>query len=61
MAVNLRCPNLKCRKILKVPSTSRGQRVRCSYCHTILKVPDKAVVRKPVRAAVQEEDQQEGS
>ena len=40
MAVNLKCPNLKCRKLLKVPEKSRGQRVRCSYCGSILLVPD---------------------
>jgi len=42
MAVNLKCPNLKCRMLLKVPDKSRGQRVRCSYCSTILLVPDQA-------------------
>lgn len=48
MAVNIRCPNLKCRKILKVPGTTRGQRVRCFYCGTILRVPKSRP--KPVMA-----------
>jgi len=39
MAVTLMCPNLKCRKILSVPSSVRGSRVRCSYCGTMLAVP----------------------
>jgi len=39
--VNLMCPNLRCRKILVVPNAARGQRVRCSYCGILLKVPQK--------------------
>ena len=39
MAVNLKCPNLGCRKVLKVPNNSRGKRVRCSFCGTVLLVP----------------------
>jgi len=33
------CPNLRCRKILAVPSHARGSRVRCTYCGTLLAVP----------------------
>jgi LSD1 subclass zinc finger protein len=39
MAVTLMCPNLLCRKVLMVPATARGTRVRCSYCGTVLFVP----------------------
>ncbi|MBN2376338.1 MAG: hypothetical protein JXD22_08050 [Sedimentisphaerales bacterium] len=36
----LMCPNLRCRKILKVPGSARGGSVRCSYCGISLMVPD---------------------
>jgi LSD1 subclass zinc finger protein len=39
MAVQLLCPNLKCRKILSVPTESRGKLVKCQYCQTMLRVP----------------------
>jgi len=39
MAITLMCPNLLCRKVLMVPETARGTRVRCSYCGTLLFVP----------------------
>jgi len=39
MAVMMKCPNLGCRKILKVPEELRGKRVNCSYCKRTLLVP----------------------
>jgi len=39
MSVQLLCPNLKCRKILSVPSEVRGKLVKCQYCQTMLRVP----------------------
>ncbi len=39
MAVQLLCPNLKCRKILTVPNDVRGKLVKCQYCQTMLRVP----------------------
>ncbi len=33
------CPKLTCRKILLVPSTSRGKTVRCRACGTTIRVP----------------------
>ena len=39
MSVTLMCPNLRCRKILAVPNTTRGKRVRCAYCGTVMMVP----------------------
>ena len=39
MTCQLICPNLRCRKILKVPEETRGTVVRCQYCQTLLRVP----------------------
>ncbi len=33
------CPNLKCRKVLQVPSKCRGQHVKCHFCGTTFGVP----------------------
>ena len=41
MAVTIMCPNLRCRKILMIPESMRGNRVRCSYCGMVLRVPKK--------------------
>ena len=49
MAVQLLCPNLKCRKILSVPEDLRGKLVKCQYCQTMLRVP--APKHEPVVAA----------
>lgn len=40
MAVSIMCPNLRCRKILVVPVTARGKRVRCFYCGQVLRIPE---------------------
>jgi LSD1 subclass zinc finger protein len=40
MAVQIICPNLKCRKILSVPEDLRGKQVKCQNCQTVLRVPD---------------------
>lgn len=39
MALTIMCPNLRCRKILMVPTSMRGSRVRCKYCEMTLTVP----------------------
>jgi hypothetical protein len=39
MAINILCPNLRCREILIAPDMLRGRRVRCYYCGTLLQVP----------------------
>ena len=39
MSCQLICPNLRCRKILRVPEESRGKVVRCEHCQTMLRVP----------------------
>lgn len=37
--VRIMCPNLTCRKVLAVPSNTRGKTVRCKTCGTNLRVP----------------------
>lgn len=37
--VRMMCPNLKCRRVLGVPSTARGKNVRCGTCGTQVHVP----------------------
>ena len=41
MSVTLLCPNLKCRSVLQVPDTARGQKVRCGQCGMAFVVPAK--------------------
>ncbi len=38
--VMMLCPNLKCRKVLRVPQACRGKQVRCQFCNLTFKVPD---------------------
>ena len=40
MAVQLICPNLKCRKFLSVPDDVRGKLVKCQHCQTNFRVPE---------------------
>jgi hypothetical protein len=40
MAVQLICPNLRCRKILSVPDDVRGKLVKCQHCRTMFRVPE---------------------
>jgi hypothetical protein len=40
MFCQLFCPNLRCRKILKVPEEARGKVIRCEQCRTMLRVPE---------------------
>ncbi len=39
--VRLICPNLKCRKILSVPDSARGKKVRCRGCGMRVQIPQK--------------------
>jgi phage FluMu protein Com len=48
MAVQIICPNLRCRKILAVPEEVRGKQLKCPHCQTTFRVPEH---RKPVVAA----------
>lgn len=40
MALQLLCPNLRCRKVLSVPDEVRGKTVKCQHCETVFKVPE---------------------
>jgi hypothetical protein len=40
MAVQLICPNLRCRKYLSVKDDVRGKLVKCQHCQTTFRVPD---------------------
>lgn len=40
MAVQLICPNLRCRKFLSVPDDVRGRLVKCQHCQTMFRVPE---------------------
>jgi len=42
--VRLICPNLKCRKILSVPDSARGKKVRCRGCGMRVQIPVKESV-----------------
>jgi hypothetical protein len=42
--VRLICPNLKCRKILSVPDSARGKKVRCRGCGMRVEIPAKEKV-----------------
>jgi len=42
--VRLICPNLKCRKILSVPESARGKKVRCRGCGMRVQIPAKESV-----------------
>ncbi|MEK6644134.1 MAG: hypothetical protein AABZ08_09510 [Planctomycetota bacterium] len=44
------CPNLKCRKVLRVPGQFRGQHVRCHYCQTTFEVPAMKRDESPIAA-----------
>jgi predicted Zn finger-like uncharacterized protein len=40
MSVNVMCPNLACRSLLRVPDNVRGKRIRCGECGTVFTVPE---------------------
>jgi predicted Zn finger-like uncharacterized protein len=50
MAVQLICPNLKCRKLLAVPDEVRGKMVKCQHCQTAFRVPEARLRPVPVAA-----------
>lgn len=37
--IRIMCPNLKCRRVLGVPTTARGKNVRCGTCGTHVRIP----------------------
>jgi len=52
--VRLICPNLKCRKILSVPDSARGKKVRCRGCGMRVQIPMKEAA--PVAPAAQPDE-----
>lgn len=40
MAIQLICPNLRCRKLLTVPDDARSKIVKCQHCQTAFRVPE---------------------
>jgi hypothetical protein len=40
--LRIMCPSLSCRKVLAVPTSSRGKNVRCKNCGSTIRIPDKA-------------------
>lgn len=52
MFSQLKCPNLRCRKILRVPQESRGKLVRCQSCHALLRVPADVPGMQPPRTPI---------
>jgi hypothetical protein len=51
MAVQLICPNLRCRKFLSVPDEVRGKLVKCQHCQTAFRVPEPAKKQEPAAVA----------
>lgn len=49
------CPNLKCRKILRVPGQLRGQHVKCHYCQITFEVPHQKAKDQPNKSAETEQ------
>lgn len=45
--LRIMCPSLSCRKVLAVPTNSRGKHVRCKNCGSVIKVPEKAAAAAP--------------
>lgn len=43
--IRIMCPSLTCRRVLAVPSSSRGKNVRCKGCGATIRVPEKPAVQ----------------
>lgn len=48
--IRIMCPNVVCRRVLAVPLTARGRQVRCRFCGTSIRVPQKKEAPKPAPA-----------
>lgn len=48
------CPNLKCRKVLRVPENCRGKQVKCHFCGINFQVPLPKRDSTPQRPAADE-------
>lgn len=51
--LRIMCPSLSCRKVLAVPTSSRGKNVRCKNCGSVIKVPEKVAVAAPAEKAAE--------
>jgi len=49
MSVNIMCPNLACRSLLRVPDNVRGKRIRCGECGTVFTVPEQSRGAQPTK------------
>ncbi len=49
--IRIMCPSLTCRRVLAVPTTSRGKNVRCKGCGSTIRVPEKPVAPPAKNAA----------
>jgi hypothetical protein len=49
MPLTIICPNLRCRSVLQVPASVRGQKVRCGKCGKDLLVPTTPPPPKPLK------------
>jgi hypothetical protein len=54
------CPNLKCRRVLQVPSKYRGQHVKCRYCSLTFAVPLLRSENRPAAENTEEAADQKG-
>ena len=46
-SIRIMCPNVGCRRVLAVPMTARGRQVRCRFCSTSIRIPQKKEPPKP--------------
>lgn len=51
--VQIICPNLKCRSVLRVSEEARGKTVRCKRCQTRIQVPAKPAAKNPTPAVTE--------
>jgi hypothetical protein len=49
--IRIRCPNLVCGRVLVMPVTARGRKVKCRECATIMTVPTIKAASQPNSAA----------
>lgn len=52
MAVQMICPNLRCRKMLTVPEDVRGKLVKCQHCQTMFRVPEARAAKTAMAGAM---------
>ena len=49
--IRIMCPSLSCRRVLAVPTSSRGKNVRCKGCGATIRVPEKLAAQPAKEAA----------